>query len=142
MMAGQMARLVGDVPAGALIAAVPLHRWRLWSRGYNQALLIAHALAEASGRQCVPDLIVRTKATPVLRDLGRRKRAEAVRGAFLVPKARRAAVQGRSVVLVDDVFTTGATVEACARALKRSGAVEVRVICWARVVQDEEMSSR
>ncbi len=136
-MAGQMARLVQDAPPDMLVAAVPLHRWRLWSRGYNQALLIARGVAERTGLDCVPDLLVRTKATPVLRGLGRKARARAVTGAFAVPPAHRARIRHGRVLLVDDVFTSGATAQACARVLKRAGAAEVRLLCWARVLRDE-----
>ncbi len=135
-MAGPMARLVRDAPPDLLVAAVPLHRWRLWSRGYNQALLIARSVAARTGLACVPDLLVRTRATPVLRGLGGTARARTVAGAFAVPQHHRAPIRGRAVLLVDDVFTSGATAEACAKALKRAGAAEVRLLCWARVLRD------
>jgi len=135
-MAGHMARLVRDAAPDTLVAAVPLHRWRLWSRGYNQALLIARGVAERTGLDCTPDLLVRTKPTPVLRGLGRKARARVVAGAFAVPTPHRALVKGRRVLLIDDVFTSGATAEACAKALKRAGAAEVRLLCWARVLRD------
>jgi ComF family protein len=135
-MAGQMARLLDDVPPDALVGAVPLHRWRLWKRGYNQALLIARGVAETAGLDCVPDLIERTRATPTLRGLGTRQRREAVRDAFRVPPRHRPALAGRIVLLVDDVFTSGATAEACAGVLKAAGAGEVRLLCWARVLRE------
>lgn len=126
-------------PAGdAIIAPVPLHRWRMWKRGYNQSALIASALAARSGLPVELDLVRRVKPTRILRGLGRRERALAVRGAFKVADERRGLVAGRSVLLVDDVFTTGATASACARTLKRSGAAEVNILCWARVVSDKE----
>ena len=133
-MATLMTRLALDLPGDALFVAVPLHRRRLWTRGYNQALLIARALARRSGRPCLAEALVRTRATPVLRGLGRDARARAVADAFAVPEASRARLAGRTVALVDDVFTTGATVEACAAALRRAGAARVLVLCWARVV--------
>ncbi len=136
-MAGQMARLVRDAPQDMLVAAVPLHRWRLWRRGYNQALLIARAVAGRCGLECRPDLLVRTKPTPVLRGLGRKARARAVAGAFAVPAVHRGMLRERRVLLVDDVFTSGATAQACAKALKRAGAAEVRLLCWARVLRDD-----
>lgn len=124
--------------ADALLAPVPLHRWRIWKRGYNQAALIAQSLAKRSGIPAELALIERTKATPPLKGMGKRERALAVRGAFRVPERRRAALAGRAVILVDDVFTSGATANACARVLKKAGAREVRLLCWARVVRTEE----
>lgn len=138
MMAGQMARLVGDVPTDALIVPVPLHRWRLWSRGYNQALLIARGIADQAGLDCAPDWLIRTKATPVLRGLGRKERAKAVAGVFAVSAIGRRGVKGRAVLLIDDVYTSGATANACAKVLRRAGASEVRLLCWARVLRDDE----
>lgn len=137
-VAETMARLIGrHLPreGDALLAPVPLHRWRIWKRGYNQAALIAAALARRSGMALVADLVERRKATPYLKGMGPRERALAVRGAFRVPERRRALLAGRRVVLVDDVFTSGATANACARALKRAGAAEVQLLCWARVVR-------
>ena len=120
----------------ALLVPVPLHRWRIWKRGYNQAALIASALSRLSGVPAEADILRRVKATPTLRGLGRRERAEAVRGAFRVTPAGKALLRGRSVILVDDVFTSGATANACAKALKRAGAASVDVLCWARVVRE------
>jgi ComF family protein len=125
-----------DASAAPLLAPVPLHRWRIWRRGYNQAALIAAALARRTGIEVRLDLIDRVKATPILRGMEPRERAEAVRGAFRV--GRRADVRGRSIVLVDDVYTSGATANACARVLKRAGATRVEVLCWARVVKSEQ----
>lgn len=134
--AAQMERLLPD-RGDILLAPVPLHRWRIWRRGYNQAALIARALARRRGLELALDLVERTKATPLLRGLGPAARVKAVRGAFHVPHGRRETVRGRSVLLVDDVYTTGATGNACAQALKRAGAAEVRLVCWARVVLAE-----
>jgi ComF family protein len=117
---------------------VPLHRWRIWKRGYNQAGLIASALARRGGMPAMLDLLERKKATPYLRGMGPRERAEAVRGVFAVPERRRAAVAGKRIVLVDDVFTSGATANACALALRRAGAAEVQLLCWARVVRGSD----
>src|SRR4051812_15784740 len=117
-----------------VLVPVPLHRWRIWKRGYNQAALIAAALSRRTGLPLALDLLGRTRATPLLKGLGRRERALAVRGAFRVPASARARLAGRHVLLVDDVFTSGATAAACARALKRGGAARVDILCWARVV--------
>jgi ComF family protein len=117
-----------------LLVPVPLHRWRIWRRGYNQSALMARALLPGSGHSLALDALVRTRATPMLRGLGRDRRAKTVRGAFAVRD--KALVAGRPILLIDDVYTTGATVNACARALKRAGASRVEVLCWARVVRD------
>jgi ComF family protein len=122
---------------GALLVPVPLHRWRIWKRGYNQAALIASALARRTGLAADLDLLRRTRATPPLKGLGRRERALAVRGAFRIRDGGKAALAGRPVILVDDVYTSGATAGACARALKRAGAQSVSVLTWARVVATE-----
>lgn len=127
-----------DPAEGAILAPVPLHRWRIWKRGYNQAALIASALAKSSGMKAELDLLKRVKATPSLRGKGRRDRALALRGAFAVPDRAKAAIAGKTIILVDDVFTSGATANACAKALKRAGANKVNIICWARVVQSSE----
>lgn len=131
-MARAMLRLM---PAEAeLLVPVPLHRWRIWSRGFNQAALIARALARASGVPAEAELLRRTRATPVLRGLGRKGRAKAVAGAFALAPGAAARLKGRTVVLVDDVYTSGATAAACARLLKRGGAARVILLCWARVL--------
>ncbi len=123
-----------DGAENALLAPVPLHRWRIWKRGYNQAALIASALGRRSGAETRLDLIERIKPTPPLKGMGPRERNEAVRGAFRIAARHKADVRGRRIVLVDDVFTSGATANACARVLKRAGAAEVEVLCWARGV--------
>jgi ComF family protein len=121
----------------ALLVPVPLHRWRIWKRGYNQSALIAAALSRRSGIPCANDLLKRVKPTPPLRGLGRRERAETVRGAFRVPTEAKDRLRGRTVLLIDDVYTSGATAGACAKALKRGGAARVEVLCWARVLREE-----
>lgn len=133
-MARLMARLMPD--GTDLLVPVPLHRWRLWSRGFNQALLIAEALERITNIPAARDHLVRTRATPSLRGLGRQQRAKAVRAAFIVPPHHRAATAGRNVVLVDDVYTTGSTADACTRALLAAGATKVTVLCWARVIDE------
>lgn len=133
-----MLRHLDTVEGNVLLVPVPLHRWRIWKRGYNQAALIASALSRRTGLPTGLDLLRRTRATPPLKGLGRRERTLAVRGAFEVPPRARERLAGRRVLLVDDVYTSGATAAACARALKRGGAVSVDVLCWARVVRTEE----
>jgi ComF family protein len=133
-MARFMARHL-EAEEGLLVAPVPLHRWRIWRRGYNQSALIATALARRAGLETRLDLIRRVKRTPPLRGMGPRERREAVRGAFRIEPRHKAALNGRAVLLVDDVYTSGATANACAQVLRRAGASRVEILCWARVVK-------
>lgn len=118
-----------------LIACVPLHRRRLLARRYNQSAMLAAALAGIGARPVVLDLLARTRATPSQGGLNRNQRFENLRGAIAVRPHRAALVPGRRILLIDDVFTTGATVEACARVLYRAGAAGVDVVTLARVVR-------
>lgn len=137
MMATHMARAAaGLLTADALLVPVPLHRWRLWHRGFNQAALLAQALARRSGADLAVDALLRVKPTPPSAGMGRAARARNVRGVFRVRDG--AVVKGRTVVLVDDVLTTGATADACARVLRRAGAEAVHVLTFARVVRSGE----
>jgi ComF family protein len=131
-VARQMARLM---PAGAeLLVPVPLHRWRIWSRGFNQAALIARALTRTTGIANDPLLLQRVRSTPVLRGLGARGRARAVAGAFRIAPNARDRLRGKAIVLIDDVHTSGATSDACTRSLLGAGAASVTILCWARVL--------
>lgn len=133
-MARQMRRLLP--PDTDLLVPVPLHRWRIWSRGFNQAALIADAVALLSGVRHDRDVLIRTRRTILLRGLGGRQRAKAVAGAFGVAAPDR--VRGRAIALVDDVYTSGATADACTRALLRAGARSVTILCWARVLSSPD----
>ncbi len=119
----------------AVIAPVPLHRWRLFRRRYNQSALLAQALGRLTGVHVLPDLLVRRRNTRSQGRLNPPARRRNVRGAFALRPAAAAQVDGRRVLLIDDVLTTGATVEACARALRRGGAAAVDVLTLARVVR-------
>ena len=134
-MARYMAPLKGEWPADALVVPVPLHRWRLWSRGFNQSALVARELARIWGLPADPTVLRRVKRTQPLKGLNHLQRRKAVAGAF---KAS-AKLGGRTVVLIDDVLTSGSTAEACARALRRAGAGPVELICWARVVRPSQL---
>lgn len=138
--AGTIARLMTRlVPADAdLFVPVPLHRWRLWSRGFNQAQLIAEGLSNRGDVPVAINLLWRVRGGGSLRGRGRRARAKSVAGAFATTPDARDRLAGRHVVLVDDVHTSGATANACARVLKRSGAARVTVLCWARVLHDDD----
>jgi len=117
--------------ADALIP-VPLHWRRLWSRRFNQAGALAQAISRASGVAVVDGALKRVKATAQQVGLSKAERAANMQGAFRVPD--KAPVAGRRLVLVDDVLTSGATSESCARALLRAGAADVDVLVFARVV--------
>jgi len=133
-LAARMARAGADLLARAeLLAPVPLHRWRLAARRYNQAALLAARLARLSRRPCIPDLLRRVGATPALDHRSATERAALLAGAFAVPPRLRDRVEGRRVLLVDDVMTSGATAEACARILLAAGAAGVDVLAAARV---------
>lgn len=136
-MARYMAHLKGDWSSEALIIPVPLHRWRLWGRGFNQSGLVASQLGKAWGLPIDTRLLRRVKRTKPLKGLNHIQRRKAVSGAFAVVDRDR--VKARTVVLIDDVLTSGSTAEACARVLRRAGASRVELICWARVVRPAQL---
>ncbi|MCE7797272.1 ComF family protein [Sphingobium sufflavum] len=139
LIARHMARhLAGMDMAQVLLVPVPLHRWRLWSRGFNQAALIARALAREAGGEALVDGLVRTRRTPPLRRMSAARRRRLVQGAFALSPMGVERVRGRHVVLIDDIQTTGATAASCARMLRQGGAARVDFLCWARVLDAEE----
>lgn len=114
-----------------VVVPVPLHRWRLFARRYNQAALLGARIARAGGLAFAPDALARVRRTVPQGTFDRRARAKNVRGAFTVARPR--AVEGKAVLLIDDVLTSGATAGECARALLASGARSVDVLTLARV---------
>ncbi len=131
-----MARAGGALLADAdLLIPVPLHWTRLFVRKYNQAALLAHAVGRLAGVPVASTLLIRSRRTRALKHAGLKQRADRVRAAFAVPVRRRAELAGRRVLLIDDVYTTGSTVGACARTLLRAGATSVDVLTLARVVR-------
>ena len=116
------------VAAADLLAPVPLHPKRIKNRGFNQALLLARAFPEAPVAR---EAVVRTRHTAPQVGLNPKERQDNVKGAFAVTDPAR--VKGKSVLLIDDLFTTGATVKECARVLRRAGARRVEVLTVARV---------
>jgi len=131
-MARAGAGLIGDAD---LVVPVPMHRRRLWSRRFNQSASLAAAVAAIAGKPLATAALVRVRPTRQQVGLSAAERDRNVRGAFKVPDDRRLAVAGRSVLLVDDVLTTGATVKAATRVLVRAGAAAVDVLVFARVVR-------
>lgn len=121
----------GLIAACDAIAPVPLHRWRLLMRTYNQAALLANGLGKLSGKPVLVDVLKRHKPTPSQGGLDRKHRSRNVARAFTI--AQRQCVAGRRILLIDDVLTTGATVNACARTLLEAGASAVDVLVLARV---------
>lgn len=139
----ELARLMGRMMAGAgrellpdagLIVPVPLHFGRLWRRRFNQAAALSAEIARLSGVAWDGQVLERRKHTRPQVGLSRSEREGNLQGAFRIPQRRRHAVEGRRVLLVDDVLTTGATANACARVLLRAGATDVDVLVFARVV--------
>lgn len=132
-MAAWLMRAGREVLEGAdLLAPVPLHYYRLIRRTYNQSGLLARWVGEASGIPVIPDLLTRKKHTAPQASLSRDKRRKNVRGAFTITPRHKERVAGKRIVLVDDVMTTGATVEACSKALLKAGAASVHVLALAR----------
>ena len=136
MMARLIVARLPETIEQPIIVPVPLHRWRLWKRGYNQAALLARQVGKLTGHECKIDALIRTRPTPSLGGLGKKDRAKALRGAISVSPSSRAVVKGRHIIVVDDVLTSGATSDACVRVLLTAGATTVRIACFARVLDD------
>ena len=135
-MARLMAARLPEPGHDWLVVPVPLHRWRIWRRGFNQAAMLAQDISQIRRHQLLVDGLTRSKATPTLGGLGRKARSRTLAGAITVNPMRAAQLRGRDVILVDDVLTTGATSKACVRALKRAGARRVVIGCFARVARE------
>jgi ComF family protein len=123
-------------PRPDVIVPVPLSRLRLLLRHFNQAAILALELSRQTGVPMDPMLLRRTRWTRSQVGMTRNERRRNIAGAFAVPRGGRGRVSGRSVLLVDDVVTTGATASACARALKRAGAARVDVVALALVTNE------
>lgn len=139
-LAGLMGRLMAarlPLPqpdqAPPLLVPVPLHRWRLWHRGFNQAALLAREIAAHGKGELLVDGLIRLRRTPRLGGLGRTERARVLAEAIAVRAGCATRIAGRHVVVVDDVLTSGATSSACVAALLDAGAASAQIICFARV---------
>ena len=136
MLARLAAARLPELEGEWLAIPVPLHRSRIWKRGYNQSALLARQVAKLRGAELLVDGLIRTKATPPLGGLGRKERAKTLQGAVEVSPRRRERIKGAQILLVDDVLTSGATTDACTRALLKAGAKSVRIVCFARVMNE------
>ena len=121
--------------ASDVIIPVPQYRWRLWRRRFNQAAFLAAAIARQSGKPCLTDVLLRQRATAPQVGLDAMARRRNVKAAFVIAVDRRSAIDGKSVLLIDDVRTTGATCNACATVLKAAGAHHVDVLSFALVLE-------
>jgi ComF family protein len=120
------------VHSGSVVVPVPLHPSRLAERGYNQSALLARRIARRLASPCLPLAIARSRDTPRQASLGRDERLANVAGSFAVTPSGCDRVRGAAILLVDDVTTTGATLEACGVALLAAGA---RTVAWAVVAR-------
>jgi ComF family protein len=144
-LAPMMGRWIGQAGRELLAEAdalvpVPLHWRRLWARRFNQSAVLAATVSRQTGVPVAADALKRVRPTAQQVGLSRTERAANVQGAFRVPGDGKAAVAGRRLVLIDDVLTSGATVDGCARALLRAGAANVDVLVFARVAEPARTS--
>jgi len=138
LIAVHLQKFAAECSVNAIIIPVPLHPTRLWRRGFNQSVLIGRELARVSGLAMDHGLISRCKITPPLRGMSGSQRQRTVGSAFVSAADAHERIAGKTVILVDDVYTSGATSNACSRLLKHAGAEQVFVFCWARVISKFE----
>lgn len=135
--AAQLARVASPLMgADSVIVPVPMHWQKLLGRRYNASAWLAHALASHMGAPCETSWLLRKKRVRRQRGLGRSARLHNIRRAFSVPESAHGKIAGKTILLVDDVITTGATANACARALKDAGAARVNVVTLAHTVKE------
>ncbi len=120
-----------------LIVPVPLHPWRLWSRRFNQSSLLAQAVSQQSNIPIDHLILKRKRNTKAQVGQTRKQREKNVSGAFIIQKSNNSKVENKNIVLVDDVLTTGATINACTKALKKANANKVDILTLARVIQPQ-----
>lgn len=116
------------------LVPIPLHWKRLFTRQYNQAALLSYHLTHLTNIPTHTDVLKRHRSTPKQGRQNRKERQANVRGAFIIPDQKLSFLAGKSVTLIDDVFTTGATTSECTRILLKGGAKEVRILTLARVI--------
>ncbi|MGV3512076.1 MAG: double zinc ribbon domain-containing protein [Novosphingobium sp.] len=136
MMARMIVPRLGGIEGEWLVVPVPLHRWRLMRRGFNQSALLAGELAKLTGQKLLVDGLVRPRATPSLGGLNRKARARALSGAIQPNRRCLRQLSGARILLVDDVMTSGSTTDACMVALRKAEVAEVRIACFSRVLDE------
>ena len=142
MMARLMLAKLDFVDEEWTVVPVPLHRWRLWRRGFNQSALLAAEIARQRGARLCVDQLVRHKPTPTLGGLGASARKRALAGAISMNPRRPVGENPGKVLLVDDVLTSGATSSACVTALRQAGAQRIVIACFARVLDEGLAAAR
>ncbi|OAG76767.1 Competence protein F [Acetobacter malorum] len=139
-LANRMVQAGQDIlTSDAVLVPVPVHRWRLMGRRYNQAAILAWAVARRAGLTCVPDALVRRKATSRLASFSPQERKAEMVDAIAVHSCRASELAGRAVVLVDDVLTTGATATVCTQVLLDAGVASVSLLVAGRVPAQKEV---
>ncbi len=136
MLARQITARLPELEGEWLVMPVPLHRLRLWQRGFNQSALLAGEIARLTDQTLLVDGLDRKKPTPALGGLGRKERARVLSGAITTNAKHAYRLKGAQILLVDDVMTSGATSDACIKALRKAGAGTVRIACFARVLDE------
>lgn len=135
IVAQQLVRHLPEDRNDIIIIPVPLHWTQIWSRTFNQSALIGKELATLAGIGFVPDMLVTQKRTPSMRGLYEKRRRKAVGSAFAIHPKWQGKLEGNSIILIDDVLTTGATSDGCVTVLKRNRAHSVQIFCWARALR-------
>jgi len=134
-----MAQAIQEMKEEVLCIPVPLHWTRLFMRTYNQSALLAREISRLKGWAYSPSLLLRKRRTPSQGFLSRKERVKNVERAFIVSQKGKDYIFGKTIVLVDDVFTTGATVNACSKALLKAGAKSIHVLTLGRVVRGRQV---
>ncbi len=138
LIARFLGRYVPDEKNNLLLVPVPLHRTRMWRRGFNQAALIAGNLHDFHDIEILPSALRRIRATPPLKGMTGKQRQKLLSGAIIINSKYADQIEGRDIMLIDDVYTSGATTNACVTQLRKAGAKSVTIYCWARVLRDGE----